>query len=90
MIDKGNYVILALCFLLTGAKPMKLLILKMWNFSCQILLKFYISKTKYLLEKIGRSTKEIRKENVLAKNNSHSARFEVFSAVLLSLKSSGT
>ena len=52
--------------------------------------KFYISKTKYLLEKIGRSTKEIRKENVLAKNNSHSARFEVFSAVLVSLKSSGT
>ena len=52
MIDTGNCDILALCFLLTGVKPMKLLILKMWNFSSQIRLTFYITKTKYLLEKI--------------------------------------
>ena len=32
MIDTGNYVILAICFLLTGVMPMKLLILKMWSF----------------------------------------------------------
>ena len=61
----------------------------MWIFSSQIRLKFYIKKKKYLLEKINRSTKEIRKENVPAKNKSHSARFEVLSAVLVSLKSSG-
>ena len=39
---------------------------------------------------VNRSTKNIWKENVLAKNKSHSARFEILSAVLVSLNSSIT